>query len=376
MRPSQSHLAPSALLALALSVACGPKAEFEGANQIGTQAKTQSGIASTENFLPSETGSDNTFAQAAVTGDPSIRPRAEAAAPHELTNNEAKSETEAEPNAVAEANSVLDSVAMPPVAVSGAYLSCILAAQKDSIACFVKDESGKTMTVPSEKQLGWTVVQSNGVSRTVNPLVKQTESAGTIFYVPLSGAQAGTVNFVIDGSQMSFEVAPLFRSDADIVRFATPLTTVPPTMFKRDLIQRGEMQILGDGNLAVENDKCLGTTQSITPVNGIEFTVTPNKDLLKTSAYLDRICGLQNSATYITITGPAPFKPIKSFLLPEATSMLLFSNMDLPAGTFKFTIGSTSKLPNGTLDDFSLGSIQINPSDPSNLNVEFDHSTF
>lgn len=338
------------LLTLSLATACGLKSEFEDGQVASSKA-----VGDTSN-APEPSSSDSS-------------------APADSVNvQEPASNASQQPHfdAVASEDASLRPEASQPVVVGGAYISCVLASKKNELACVVKDSKGEPQSYTQEQQMQWVFVpiSVNPVEIPISPIVKETPSTGTIFFLPVY-QESGEIRFKGEADALSFDIAPLYRSDAELVRYATAVKSLPNNNLKLDFSVAGS-GIYGDGNMGTEGDSCLGAKPSGASSKSFRITGSVTGGTVETSAYLGKICGLQHSGAYVTFSGKAPFKPLKIFLLPETQSLLLFEGIPLPPGDYQVELHNEVKaMADGSLDDFSLGFLQIDPANPNNANFGF-----
>ena len=74
-----------------------------------------------------------------------------------------------------------------PVAVGGAFLSCLPAGQSGTVGCQIKDEQG-AKTVPADSGSEWTTVSEDGKEEKVAASAHISAKGGTYFFMPVAAA--------------------------------------------------------------------------------------------------------------------------------------------------------------------------------------------
>lgn len=252
--------------------------------------------------------------------------------------------------------------ALPPAIVSGAYLSCLRAADDLSVACVLEDSNKRVVTPPANAVLKWTIMAPGGVNEVAVPFkTKIMPDVGPMYYVTTGGASVGELHVNIQAADESydfrFELAPLYSGGANLYQ-AVEVDVVPSGFAPGIPLGLLLADAWGDGALADENDSCLSTLskrnapyRSIT--GALEFQ---GGTVSKMGAYLKDTCGIQGRANAAIVSGNAPTRPMTVMLTPGAKNLQLFSNQTLTNDTLRIQIIS-GPLPSGGLDDFNAGTI-------------------
>lgn len=255
--------------------------------------------------------------------------------------------------------------AVPPVAIGGAYLTCSIAANELQLACQVKDAQDKALTFPNSDEIEFAYLPFASIREVPATFTAlNTVQSGSYFYVDNKSNQRGLIIFKYKAGEsvesLNFALGTLYAPSTENERQALAVNRFPAYLMSFDQNPNG--RLFGDGDFSNENDSALtlrspnrGKASSF--ASTVEITGLPSRgDLL-----LKDVCGLQTGSTSVVIRGPAPFKTIRIFLVPDSPNLLLVQNLIFPAtGIYRVQLEHTAKtMPGDSLDDFTFGNITL-----------------